>query len=158
MSLRRLRAGELIALGGSVCVIVSLGLPWYDSPSGSLSAWSTFGVAVAILIIAAVLGFVLVLVTITEHSSAIPVASAVWSTIGGIAGLVAAIVRVLERPDHASGLAAGAWLALAGSVAILVGSWQAMRDERTSAYDPPEVMRRAPPTGTAGDGAGASNV
>jgi hypothetical protein len=50
--------------------------------------------------------------------------------------VIAAIVRVLERPDHATLLCVGAWLALAGSVAILLGAWQALRDERPSLYEP----------------------
>jgi hypothetical protein len=147
MSLRKLRLGELVALGGAVCVIVSLALPWYHTPSGSLSAWSTFGPGVAILILASALALALGLATATERSSAIPMAAVVWSTLGGIAAVVAALVRVLERPDHATGLGAGAWLALAGSAAILIGSWQAMRDERTSAYEPLELPRRTPPEG-----------
>jgi hypothetical protein len=145
MSLRKLRLGELVALVGAACVIVSLALPWYDTASGELSAWSTFGAGVAILILAAALALTLVLATATERSSAIPMAAVVWSTLGGIAAVVAALVRVLERPDHATGLGAGAWLALAGAVAILIGSWQAMRDERTSAYEPLEIPRRTPP-------------
>jgi hypothetical protein len=50
--------------------------------------------------------------------------------------LVAAIVRVLERPQHTTALCAGAWLALAAAVAILAGGWLALRDERTSRYEP----------------------
>ena len=50
-------------------------------------------------------------------------------------GLIAAVVRVLERPDHASSLCAGAWLALVGSALILIGAWLALRDERPSMYD-----------------------
>lgn len=145
MTLRRLRLGELIALAGAVCVIVSLALSWYQTASGSLSAWSTFGPAVAILIVSAALALALVLATATERSSAIPMAAVVWSTLGGIAAVVAALVRVLERPEHATGLAAGAWLGLAGALAILIGSWVAMRDERTSTYKPLEVPRRPPP-------------
>jgi hypothetical protein len=50
---------------------------------------------------------------------------------------------VLERPDHASTLCAGAWLALVGAVAMLVGSWWSIGDERTSLYEPatPEPRR-----------------
>jgi hypothetical protein len=158
VSLRRLRAGELIALAGSVCIVVALTLPWYGTPSGHLDAWSTFGPAVAILIITAALGFGLAIATVTERSSAIPMAMVVWSTLGGIAGVIAAIVRVLERPGHATSASVGAWLALAGAIAVLVGSWQAMRDERTSAYEPPDVRPRVPPAGTAGDGAGTANL
>jgi hypothetical protein len=158
VSLRRLRTGELIALAGSVCIVVALALPWYATASGHLDAWSTFGAAVAILIITAVLGFCLAIATVAERSSAIPVAMAVWSTIGGMAGVIAAIVRVLERPAHATSASVGAWLALVGAVGVLVGSWQAMRDERTSAYDPPDVQPRVPPASAAGDGARAAKL
>jgi hypothetical protein len=159
MKLGRLRAGELIALAGSVCIFVSLALPWYESPSGELSAWSTFGVAVAVLIVAAVMGVGLALATVLERSSAIPVAMVVWTVIAGLAAVVAALVRVLERPEHATGADVGAWLALAGAVALLAGSWQSMRDERTSAFDPPEIEPRvAPPASAPSDGAGAANV
>ena len=63
-------------------------------------------------------------------------AAAIWSTLFGLVGVIAAIVRVLERPDSATSLCAGAWLALAGTILILAGSWQSMRDERTSLYPP----------------------
>ncbi len=145
MKLRRLRAGELVALVGAVCVIVALTLHWYTRATGYLDAWSTFGPAVALLIVACALALFLALATLTERSPAIPVAAAVWSTLGGMAACVCALVRLLERPEHASGPAAGAWLALVGAIGILAGSWQAMRDERTSAYQPPEVERRAAP-------------
>ena len=50
---------------GQLCVLVSLALPWYERPAESVSAWSTFGPTVVILIIAAVLGLVMVLAAIT---------------------------------------------------------------------------------------------
>jgi hypothetical protein len=145
MSLRRLRAGELVALLGAACVIVSLFLPWYENATGKLSAWDTFGPAVVLLIAAAAAALALVVSTITERSTALPVAAGVWSALLAIIGLVAAVVRVLERPDHANAVCAGAWLALAGAVAMLVGSWQSMRDERVSRYEPVQPPPRAPP-------------
>ena len=74
--------------------------------------------------------------TVTERTTALPVAAAVWSTLLGSSASIAAVVRVLERPDHATALCAGAWLALAGALAMLVGRWQSMRDERTALYPP----------------------
>ena len=59
-------------------------------------------------------------------------------------GTIAAVVRVLERPHNASSLCAGAWLALAGAVLILLGSWLSMRDERTSLYPPVTHEPRKP--------------
>jgi hypothetical protein len=143
--LRRLRLGELLALAGAICVIISLLLPWYEGASGSLSVWDTFGLAAALLIAAAVAALALTATTLTERSTALPVAAAVWSTLFAIAAVIAAVVRLLERPDHASSLRAGAWLAFAGALAMLAGSWQSMRDERTGSYPPAEPPRRQPP-------------
>ncbi|HEV3071005.1 MAG TPA: hypothetical protein VGY76_06220 [Solirubrobacteraceae bacterium] len=145
MSLRRLRVGELLALVGAVCVIVALTLPWYENANGKLSAWATFGPAVVLLLLAAAGALVLVVATVTERSTALPIAAAVWGTLLGFSGVVAAIVRVLERPEHATELCAGAWLALVGAVAILLGCWQAMRDERSGRYPPLDIEARPPP-------------
>jgi hypothetical protein len=136
MKLTRIRLGELLAAAGAICLIVSLTLPWYENAEGKLSAWSTFGPAVVLLLIATIAAVVLFLATITERSPALPVAAGVWCVLFGLIGVIAAIVRVLERPDHATSLCAGAWLGLVGAVAILAGSWQSMRDERTSQYEP----------------------
>jgi prepilin signal peptidase PulO-like enzyme (type II secretory pathway) len=145
MKLTRLRLGELAALAGAVCVIVALTLPWYENLEGKLSAWSTFGPAVVLIMLAALAALALVLTTVTERSTALPVAAAIWGILFGFIGLIAAIVRVLERPDNANMLCAGAWLALVGAVLILAGSWQSIRDERTSRYPPadPELRKLA---------------
>jgi hypothetical protein len=145
MRLTRLRVGELLALLGAVGVIVALTLPWYESSGVNLSAWSTFGPAVVLLMLAALAALVLVLTTVTERSTALPVAAAVWSTLFSLLGVIAALVRVLERPHDASSLCAGAWVALAGAVLMLVGSWQSMRDERTGLYPPATPEPRRPP-------------
>lgn len=148
--LRRVRLGELMALAGAICVIVSLTQPWYSGASpaqgadaaGHLDAWSSFGPTIVLLIIACAIALLLVLATIFERSTALPVASAVWTTLFGLIATIAAIVRVLERPDGASGLEAGAWFALAGAVLILAGGWQSMRDERPELYAPTDVEHR----------------
>ncbi|HEY7952656.1 MAG TPA: hypothetical protein VID70_06675 [Solirubrobacteraceae bacterium] len=145
MSLRRLRVGELLALAGAVCVIVALTLPWYENAGGKLSAWASFGPAVALMMLAAAGALVLVAATVTERSTALPVAAAVWGTLLGFVGVIAAIVRVIERPEHASELCAGAWLGLVGAVAILAGCWLSMRDERTERYPPLDIEARPPP-------------
>jgi hypothetical protein len=143
--LRRLRIGELLALSGAVCVVLSLFLPWYERPTGTLSAWQTFGPATVLLLAAAAAALGLAASTLAERSTALPVAAAVWSTLLAILALIAAVVRLFERPDHASSLGPGAWLALAGAAAMLAGSWQSMRDERASSYRPAEPPRRPPP-------------
>jgi hypothetical protein len=145
MKISRMRLGETAALVGALCIAVALTLPWYENLEGKLSAWSTFGPAVVLLMLTALGGLGLALATVTERSPAFPVAAAVWSTLFGILGVVAAVVRVLERPDNATTLCAGAWLALAGALLVAGGSWQSMRDERTSRYPPaaPDPRRLA---------------
>ncbi|MFI4985441.1 MAG: hypothetical protein ACHQAV_05585 [Solirubrobacterales bacterium] len=145
MSVRRLRVGELLALAGAVCVIVSLFEPSYEDAAGKLDAWDTFGPAVVLLIVAAAAALVLALSALTERSVALPVAAGVWSVALGLAAVIAAVVRVLERPDHATSLCAGAWLALAGAAAIFAGAWQSLRDERTSMYEPARPEPRPRP-------------
>jgi hypothetical protein len=145
VSFRRAHSGELIALAGAVCVIVSLFERWYQAPSGNLGAWSTFGPAVVLLMLAAAAALVLFLATITEHSTALPVAAGVWCVLLGLIAVIAAVVRLLERPDHATSLCVGAWLAFAGAVLILAGAWQSMRDERPSLYEPAMPPAQPPP-------------
>ena len=145
MRLTRIRLGELLALTGAVCLVVALTLPWYENANGKLSAWSTFGPAVALLIAAAIAALALVLSAVTERTPALPVATAVWGVPFGLVAVIAALVRLLERPQHATSLCAGAWLALAGAVAVLLGAWQTLRDERASRYEPARPQARRPP-------------
>jgi hypothetical protein len=63
----------------------------------------------------------------------------------GSIGVIAALVRALERPDHATEVCFGAWLALAGAVVILAGAWQVLRDERPSLYKPARPEPRGRP-------------
>jgi hypothetical protein len=134
-----------LALLGAACVIVSLLEPWYESALGRLDAWDTFGPAVVLLLAAACAALALALSALLERSAALPVFIVIWTVVLGLAAVIAAVVRVLERPDHATSLCAGAWLALAGSVAILLGAWQALRDERTSLYRPARPQPRPRP-------------
>jgi hypothetical protein len=137
MRLGKVRGGELLALAGAVVVIVSLLLPWYEgSSAGNLDAWDTFGPSVALLLVAVASALWMFVSALAERSTALAVVAVVWSVMLGLAGLIAAIVRVLERPDHATGLCAGAWLALAGAAAIFAGAWLAVHDERGSLYPP----------------------
>jgi hypothetical protein len=137
MRLRRIRASEMFALLGAALVIVSLLLPWYGgSTLGTLSAWDTFGAALVLVIAAACAGLAMVASALTGGSTALPVSLAVWTVLVGLIGLIAATVRVLERPDRATSLCAGAWLALAGAASILLGAWLTLRDEHASLYPP----------------------
>jgi drug/metabolite transporter (DMT)-like permease len=142
---KRLRFGELLALVGAICVIVSLFERWYEAPVGNLDAWDTFGPAVVLLLAAVCAALAMVVSALTERSPELPVSTAVWCVLLGLIAVIAAVVRVLERPDHATEVCFGAWLALAGAVLILVGAWQALRDERPSLYKPAQPEPRPRP-------------
>jgi hypothetical protein len=145
MNLRQFRLGELLALVGAGLVIASLLTLWYQSPSGNLDAWDTFGPSVALLLAATCGALAVVLSAVTERSTALPVSTAVWCVLLGLIAVIAAVIRVLERPDHATALCIGPWLALGGAVAILLGAWLALRDERGSLYPPALPQRRPAP-------------
>jgi len=145
MSLERLRLGELVALAGAICVIISLFLKWYDGPTGALDPWDTFGPGVVLLLAAVAAALAMVIAALTERSTALPVSTAVWCVLLGLLAVIAAVVRVLERPDHATSVCAGAWLALTGAVLILAGAWEVLRDERPSRYRPARPTPRPRP-------------
>jgi hypothetical protein len=142
----KLRAGELLALAGAILLIVSLTRPWYQTPIGNVDVWDTFGPAAALLLAALAAALTMVTAALFERDSpALPVSTAVWCVLLGLAGLIAALVRLLERPDHASGLCAGPWIALAGALTVLLGAWEVLRDERPSRYAPAQPEPRPRP-------------
>ena len=145
MTLKQFRLGEMIVSIGAVLLIVSLLRPWYETPIGTLDAWDTFGPAVILLLTALCGALAMVLSAVTERSTALPVSTAVWCVLLGLIATVAALVRVLERPEHATSLCVGPWLALAGAIAVLLGAWLALRDERPSLYEPAEPEPRPRP-------------
>jgi hypothetical protein len=145
MSLRRLRVGELLALAGAICLVVSLFVRSYEAPTGTLDAWSTFGLGVALELAAICAALATVLSALTERSAALPVATAVWCVLFGLIAVIATLVRALARPDHATEVCYGVWLALAGAVLVLVGAWLTLRDERPSLYESAQPEPRSRP-------------
>jgi hypothetical protein len=141
----KLRVGELTALAGIGCTIAALVLPWYETPAGNIDFWDTFGPGAVLMLAALSAALAMVVAALLERESpALPVSTAVWCVVLGLIGTIAAIVRVLERPEHASGLCAGAWLGLAGAALILIGAWLTLRDERPSRYRPARPAPRPP--------------
>jgi len=134
-----------MALAGAVCVIVSLFVRWYEGPIGTLDAWNTFGPSIVLLLAAVSAALAMVLAALTERSPALPVSTAVWCVLLGLLGVIAAAVRAIERPDHATEVCIGVWLALSGAVVILAGAWQVLRDERPSSYRPVRPQPRPRP-------------
>ena len=115
--MRRLRLGERVVLIGIGCLVASMFLPWYSSPAGNLSLWETFGPGAALILATLCAGLAVVVSALAERGEnpSLAVATAVWCVLIGLAGTIAAIVRLLERPDSAGSTCAGPWLGLAGA-------------------------------------------
>jgi hypothetical protein len=172
MRLTRLRTGELIALLGALALLVSLFLPWFatdgfyrriEDPSPALDAiaiglpaapsgWSSLGwLALVPLVLAIAAALSLVVATVTERdSAAIPVAIGVITVPLGVLATLVTSVRLLAEPGFGVGLTDAevdvrlpAFLGLAGAVAILVGAWRALADERTHTAEARAQTERA---------------
>ena len=126
-------------------MIVSLLEPWYEGSLGKLDAWDTFGASIILLTAAACAALALVVSALTERTTALPVSLGVWGVLLGLAAVIAAVVRLLDRPEHTTKLCAGPWLALAGAVLILAGAWESLRDERPSLYESADPELRPGP-------------
>jgi hypothetical protein len=133
---RQFRLGELVALVGAICLAVSLFVRSYSGPACNLDAWNTFGPGVVLELAAVCAALAVVASALTERSTALPVSTAVWSVLLGLIAVIAALVRALARPGHATEVCFGAWLALAGAALIMLGAWLVLRDERPSLYPP----------------------
>ena len=166
MDLRRLRAGEWIAAVSGTVLVVSLFLPWYRAGDAGVSALEAYSVVDVLLLAIGMFGIGLLVVTATQRTAAVGVASdALLTLVAGVVVAVAAI-RAANLPGdlEASGAerAAFLWIGLAAAAGVVVGAVIAMRDERLSrpgqhtdatgvpVDSPPEVETLpAPPRGSA---------
>jgi hypothetical protein len=133
---------------GAVAVLISLFLDWYQP---GLTAWHVFELTDWLLAALAVGALVLLLTeTLSSDSSSQKLA---W-----ICGIVAFVViaQLIDPPPAASGndRAAGAWVALAGSVAMVAGAVLALAQISVT-IDVAERRRRTAAVDARDAGAGA---
>jgi hypothetical protein len=150
VSVGRLRSGELLAGTGAAVLLVSLFLDWVG-PVGE-SGWSSLGwVTVAVAIAAVLAASWLTFATATARPVTQVVAAGVIAAVVAPVALIVLLVRTaIAQPgvDAATSIEAGGYVGLAGAVALAIGAWWSLADERTdapqSAYVPP-APRPAPP-------------
>lgn len=111
----RIDAGSGLVAVGAAVLLVSLFLDWYEP---GLSAWSAFEIvdlALACLAVAAIVG---------AAGTPGPGAAMVrWGPLVSLAAFVLVVAQIVDLPpDVDGGREAGAWLALAATVAMGVGS------------------------------------
>jgi hypothetical protein len=176
----RLRAGEWTAIAGAAALLVALFLPWFgielpsaeeeSRGSGVLnllntystrswgSGWDALGWLTIVLALAAIGCAVWLAITnATGRPVAQSVAASVLAATAGTFAFIAIAMRALvfqPGPNEIVVVRYGAWIGLLAALALALGGWWALKDERTdapeSAYTPPEPRPAPPPrlTGT----------
>ncbi len=107
MDLRRLRAGEWMAGGAGVALLVSLFLPWY-SP-GEVTAWQAFSVIDLLLAALAAAAIALVPITASQRTPSVAIAYEALLTLAAMVGVLIVLLRVIDLPG-ADGRSGGLWL------------------------------------------------
>jgi hypothetical protein len=157
VDLRRLRAGEWIAGLAGAALVVSLFLPWYGAKgtSATADAWQAFSVNDVILMLTALFGIGLFVMTATQRTAAVPVAVASTTALVALVAIAIVIVRLADPPGAGSiTREAGAWLGLVATLGIFAGAFRSMGDERTPRMAAPQIdVTALPPPNPQGDGA-----
>ena len=147
--MRRVRAGELVAGAAGVVLLGSMFLGWYSvaGRDDRLTAWGAFSVVDILLALVALLGIALALSQVVGRGPALPVALGVVTSTLALAGTLLLLYRILNQPgpNDMISVEAGAYLGLAASLGIFLGSWLSLSDERPRPADPvPPVPERRP--------------
>jgi hypothetical protein len=148
VDLRRLRAGEWLALAGGVLLLVSLALPWYQADGGDVSGYEAFSIVDILLVVVAAVAIALAVLQATQTTQALPVAFGVLTVTVGVIGTLLTLYRLIDDPGEVSSPRLGAWLALLSVVTLTVGGWRSLANEHVSHIPPgPEPELRPAPRG-----------
>ncbi len=132
MDIRRLRHGEIVVAAGAAGLAVDMFLSWF----GGQSAWETLTVGRVLLVLTIALATTLVILTLRRR--AVSTATSAATVTVGVASLVllTLLYRVGIDEPGANALVSvdlGAYAGLGCVLAILVGAWLTLADERTEA-------------------------
>lgn len=162
--LGRLRRGEWTAGAAALVLLVVMFLDWFELrvgavlPGGTVlsatldswTAWQSFSVIDLILLLTVVLGLVLVVLTATQPTAAIPLSVAVVTTAVAIVATLLVAFRVLidqpgmglGLPDTAIDNTVWAYVGLVACAGIVAGAWLSLRDEGGGPPQPEIPARR----------------
>jgi hypothetical protein len=117
----RIDAWPAVAALGALLVLVSLFLDWYEP---DLSAWTTFEIVDLLLAAISVAVIVAAVSRLTRSPTAGPLIRDAWLPLLAGAAVLLVAVALVNHPPAAVNLGekVGIWLALAGSLVMLVGS------------------------------------
>ena len=139
MDLSRVRPWEWIAGLAGAALLGVMFLTWYDRPGGAegSNAWEAFAAIDLFLLVTALMGIALLVLTATQETAAVPIAVAALTALAATVALALVGFRLLVMPEGdvpvvgAAGMtrAAGVYLGLIATAGVAAGAWLAMRDE-----------------------------
>jgi hypothetical protein len=140
VDLSKVRNAEWLAgIAGLVLLISMFGFDWYEAvrPLGSIGikAWDGQGLsgslANLVILVAALSGIALVVLTATSRTVALPVAASALTAQLGAAAVVMVALRMIFQPgpNEFTELESGIFIALAGAALLTYGGWRAMEEE-----------------------------
>lgn len=127
-----MRSGELIAGLSAIGLLAAMFADWF----GGASAWETLTIGRVALVLTALLGLTLVVLTVTSRSVAVASSAATITVAFGSLTLLYVFYRVvINEPgsNAAVDVDSAALLGLALVFGIVAGAWRSMADERTGA-------------------------
>jgi hypothetical protein len=142
--MENLRTGEKIAGASGVALILIMFIfDWFTADVGfgvevGGNAWDTMEVIRFIILLAALAGIALAVISATQSQVDLPIAmSALTAGLGGLAVLFI-IIRIISPPDGGAGdlvdigRGIGVFLGLIAAAGVAYGGWTAMQEEGTS--------------------------
>ena len=150
MDVNNLRTGEKIAgASGIALLLIMFIFGWFSYGEGAFSAsgnaWETMELIRFIILLAALAGIALAVVSATQTQVNMPVALSALAAGLGILAVLLIIFRIISPPDFGIGDAAsavgadfdvgrdiGVFLGLIAAAGVAYGGWTAMQEEGTS--------------------------
>jgi drug/metabolite transporter (DMT)-like permease len=136
VDLRRLRAGEWLAGVAGIALIVTLLLPWYEAPAGTVTGYEALSVIDILLTLLALLALALPVLQATQDGPSRPVGAAVLTVVLGGLGVLLVLFRLIDAPADGLEVRPGAWAALVAVVAIVAGGWRSLAAEYVRGLPP----------------------
>ena len=154
MEFKQIDRGELIAVVGGILLAISLALSWYSlgnanarlgacaGPHSTCTAWHGLALVVRVLLLlAAVAPLILAYIIVRGHALSWPRGE--LTAVTALAALTLTLfLGVIDKPGSPPeeiGIDYGWWIALAGSLLILLGSITRSR-ESSARRKPPGVL------------------
>ena len=144
--MENLRTGEKIAgASGVLLILIMFIFDWFEvsaeggiGPSIGGNAWEVFSGIDIVLLIAALAGIALAVISATQSQVDMPVATSAITAGLGILAVVLVIYRIIDPPDGGLGdlvdvsRSIGVFLGLIAAAGVAYGGWTAMQEEGTS--------------------------